>query len=57
MTATASSLTGEITDPRSLGALPCSSPAEPEAYPIEEELLIIPDEKALDTTVVKGPHN
>ena len=56
MTATASSLAGEITDPRSLGALPCSSPAEPEAYPIEEELLIIPDEKALDTTVVKGPH-
>ncbi|MCK5010476.1 MAG: aconitate hydratase, partial [Deltaproteobacteria bacterium] len=56
MTAAASSLTGEITDPRSLGALPCSSPAESEVYPIEEELLIIPDEKALDTTVVKGSH-
>ena len=56
MTAAASSITGKITDPRSLGALPCSFPAEPEAYPIDDELLIVPGEKALDTTVVKEPH-
>lgn len=56
VTATLSALTGKITDPSSLGESSYPSIEEPEVYPTEEELLIVPDEKASELEIVKGPY-
>ena len=55
-TAAVSALTGKITDPRSLGEANYSYIEEPEVYPMEEELLIIPDGRGSKIEIVKGPH-
>jgi len=55
-TAAISALTGRITDPGSLGESHYPLIQEPEVYPLEEELLIIPDEGGSETEIVKGPH-
>ena len=55
-TAAVSALTGEITDPRSLGESCYPSIEEPELYPVEEDLLIVPGEKTSETEILKGPY-
>jgi len=55
-TAALSALTGNITDPRSLGELHYPFIEEPETYPMEKELFISPDERDAEREIVKGPH-
>jgi aconitate hydratase len=55
-TAVVSALTGEITDPRSLGKSCYPSIEEPEVYPPGEDLLIVPGGKTSETEIVKGPY-
>ena len=56
-TATASALTGEITDPRTLD-MPCPRPEEPESLRAMMRLLIapLPSEEAQGVELIKGPN-
>ena len=55
-TAVLSALTGELTDPRSLGEENYPSLEEPEFYPVEEELLIVPGGKVSERDTGGGSH-
>lgn len=54
-TATASALTGVITDPRTL-SMPCPVFKEPEAYIINTKGLIPPPDDGAETPLIKGPN-
>jgi len=53
-TAVASSLSGEITDPRKLGK--CPEISLPEKFIINDNMFIFPTEKAHATEIVRGPN-
>jgi len=53
-TAVASALAGNIRDPRTLGEPPAV--AEPEAYPVNENLVIRPPRDGSGVTVARGPN-
>ena len=55
-TAVISALTGRITDPRSLGESCYPSIEEPEFYPAEEDLIIVPGGETSETEIIKGPY-